>query len=155
MSIDSCSIIRDLIIKVIQQNMGGIKLEDYRKPENVVLMLQTIYYEAGFLVLNCGGEMHQRQRKNADCQRGFFTTALIATSIFIMTGALIAQAANQNITSQIKSTRRFISTNMRDLKTFANNTYQRSLQLRIKSCLTWTTSGLCWVEGSRLSWRRK
>ncbi|XP_045072337.1 prominin 1 b isoform X2 [Coregonus clupeaformis] len=138
---------KDLIIKVIQQNMGGIKLEDYHKPENVVLMLQTIYYEAGFLVLvslacvflvltpivgmcfcvcrcceNCGGEMHQRQRKNADCQRGFFTTALIATSIFIMTGALIAQAANQNITSQIKSTRRFISTNMRDLKTFANNT---------------------------------
>ncbi|XP_029600072.1 prominin-1-A isoform X2 [Salmo trutta] len=138
---------KDLIVKVIQQNMGGIKLEDYRKPENVVLMLQTIYYEAGFLVCvalgcvflvltpvvgvcfcvcrcceNCGGEMHQRQGKNPDCQRGFYTAALITTSIFIMTGVLMAQAANHNITSQIKSTRRFISTNMRDLKTFANNT---------------------------------
>ncbi|XP_042171903.1 prominin 1 b isoform X2 [Oncorhynchus tshawytscha] len=138
---------KDLIVKVIQQNMGGIKLEDYRKPENVVLMLQTIYYEAGFLVCvslgcvflvltpmvglcfcvcrcceNCGGEMHQRQGKNPDCQRGFYTAALITTSIFITTGVLIAHAANHNITSQIKSTRRFISTNMRDLKTFANNT---------------------------------
>ncbi|XP_036827918.1 prominin-1-A-like isoform X6 [Oncorhynchus mykiss] len=138
---------KDLIVKVIQQNMGGIKLEDYRKPENVVLMLQTIYYEAGFLLCvslgcvflvltpvvglcfcvcrcceNCGGEMHQRQGKNPDCQRGFYTAALITTSIFITTGVLIAHAANHNITSQIKSTRRFISTNMRDLKTFANNT---------------------------------
>ncbi|XP_071264618.1 prominin 1 b [Salvelinus alpinus] len=138
---------KDLIVKVIQQNMGGIKLEDYRKPENVVLMLQTIYYEAGFLVCvslgcvflaltpvvglcfcvcrcceNCGGEMHQRQGKNPDCQRGFYTAALLTTSIFITTGVLIAHAANHNVTSQIKSTRRFISSNMRDLKTFANNT---------------------------------
>ncbi|XP_055766381.1 prominin-1-A-like [Salvelinus fontinalis] len=138
---------KDLIVKVIQQNMGGIKLEDYRKPENVVLMLQTIYYEAGFLVCvslgcvflaltpvvglcfcvcrcceNCGGEMHQRQGKNPDCQRGFYTASLLTTSIFITTGVLIAHAANHNVTSQIKSTRRFISSNMRDLKTFANNT---------------------------------
>uniref|UniRef100_A0A8C7IY96 Prominin 1 b n=1 Tax=Oncorhynchus kisutch TaxID=8019 RepID=A0A8C7IY96_ONCKI len=141
---------KDLIVKVIQQNMGGIKLEDYRKDlsNNVVsVLLQTIYYEAGFLVCvslgcvflvltpvvglcfcvcrccdNCGGEMHQRQGKNPDCQRGFYTAALITTSIFITTGVLIAHAANHNITSQIKSTRRFISTNMRDLKTFANNT---------------------------------
>uniref|UniRef100_A0AAZ3R6H1 Prominin 1 b n=1 Tax=Oncorhynchus tshawytscha TaxID=74940 RepID=A0AAZ3R6H1_ONCTS len=141
---------KDLIVKVIQQNMGGIKLEDYRSylSNNVVsVLLQTIYYEAGFLVCvslgcvflvltpmvglcfcvcrcceNCGGEMHQRQGKNPDCQRGFYTAALITTSIFITTGVLIAHAANHNITSQIKSTRRFISTNMRDLKTFANNT---------------------------------
>lgn len=73
------------------------------------VLLQWIYYEVGFLVCttigvlfvvltpiigmcfcvcrcceNCGGEMHQRQRKNIDCQRGFFTASLIATSIFIM-----------------------------------------------------------------------
>lgn len=72
-------------------------------------LLQWIYYEAGFLICaalgiffvvltpiigmcfcvcrcceNCGGEMHQRQRKNVDCQRGFYTASLIATSIFIM-----------------------------------------------------------------------
>ncbi|XP_070683792.1 prominin 1 b [Pempheris klunzingeri] len=138
---------KDMIVKVIQQNMGGIKIEDWRKPENVVLLLQGIYYEVGFIVCatigivfvvltpiigmcfcvcrcceNCGGEMHQRQRKNIDCQRGFFTASLIATSIFIVLGVLIAYAANHNISNQIKSTRRLINTNMRDLKTFANNT---------------------------------
>uniref|UniRef100_A0A8C5BKA7 Prominin 1 b n=1 Tax=Gadus morhua TaxID=8049 RepID=A0A8C5BKA7_GADMO len=116
-------------------------------PENIVLLLQGVYYEAGFLVCgslgllflvlvpivgtcfcvcrccdNCGGEMHQRQRKNADCQRGFFTASLIVTSIFIILGVLFAYAANHNISNQIKSTRRLVNTNMRDLKTFANNT---------------------------------
>ncbi|XP_078147063.1 prominin 1 b [Centroberyx gerrardi] len=71
---------------------------------------------------NCGGEMHQRQRKNADCQRGFYTASLIAISIFITAGVLFAYAANHNVSAQIKSTRRFINTNMRDLRTFANNT---------------------------------
>uniref|UniRef100_A0A7N6BR40 Prominin 1 b n=1 Tax=Anabas testudineus TaxID=64144 RepID=A0A7N6BR40_ANATE len=116
-------------------------------PENVVLLLQWIYYEAGFLICatlgilfvvltpiiatcfcvcrcceNCGGEMHQRQRKNADCQRGFYTASLVATTMFIIVGVLIAYVANHNISNQIKSTRRFINTNIRDLKTFANNT---------------------------------
>ncbi|XP_030643910.1 prominin 1 b [Chanos chanos] len=138
---------KDLIVKVIQQNMGGIKLEEYKKPENVVLTLQAIYYEIGFILLavlgvlfvllmplvglcfcvcrccdNCGGEMYQRQKKNADCQRGFYTATLIATSIFITAGVLVAYAANHNISSQIKSTRRLIGTNMRDLKSFANYT---------------------------------
>ncbi|XP_034712875.1 prominin 1 b isoform X5 [Etheostoma cragini] len=138
---------KDMIVKVIQQNMGGIKFEEWRKPDNVVLLLQWIYYEVGFLTCatigitlvvlipiiglcfcvcrcceNCGGEMHQRQRKNADCQRGFYTASLIATSIFIILGVLIAYAANHNVTTQIKSTRRLINTNLRDLKTFANNT---------------------------------
>lgn len=138
---------KDLIVQVIQQNMGGIKIEEWRKPENVVLLLQWLHYEAGFLICtslgivfvvltpiiamcfcvcrccdNCGGEMHQRQRKNADCHRGFYTASLIATSIFIILGVLIAYAANHNISTQIKSTRRLINTNMRDLKTFANNT---------------------------------
>uniref|UniRef100_A0A3B4AZU0 Uncharacterized protein n=1 Tax=Periophthalmus magnuspinnatus TaxID=409849 RepID=A0A3B4AZU0_9GOBI len=128
----------DLIVKVIQQNMGGIKLEEWRK---------WIYYEAGFLICtvigllfvvlipiigtcfcvcrcceNCGGEMHQRQRKNADCQRGVYTASLIATSIFIVLGVLISYAANHNVSAQVKSTRRFINTNLRDLKTLANNT---------------------------------
>ncbi|KAK9540581.1 hypothetical protein VZT92_003023 [Zoarces viviparus] len=138
---------KDLIVKVIQQNMGGIKIEEWRTPENVVLLLQMIHYEVGFLICatigviflilipiigmcfcvcrcceNCGGEMHQRQRKNIDCQRGFYTASLIATSIFIVLGVLIAYAANHNVSTHIKSTRRLINTNMRDLKTFANNT---------------------------------
>ncbi|XP_016891048.1 prominin 1 b isoform X3 [Cynoglossus semilaevis] len=138
---------KELIVKVIQQNMGGIKLEEWRKPENVVLLLQWIHYEAGFLICasigllvvvltpligtlfcmcrcceNCGGEMHQRQRKNADCQRGFYTASLIASTIFIILGVCVAYSANHNISTHIKSTRRLINTNIRDLKTFANNT---------------------------------
>ncbi|KAM8843575.1 prominin 1 b [Synchiropus picturatus] len=138
---------KDLIVKVIQQNMGGIKIEEWRKPENVVLLLQGIYYEAGFLLCstigvlfvvltpiigtcfcvcrcceNCGGEMHQRQRKNADCQRGFYTASLVATSIFIALGVMMAYAANHNVSGHIKNTRRLINTNIRDLKMFANNT---------------------------------
>uniref|UniRef100_A0A8C8A421 Prominin 1 b n=1 Tax=Oryzias sinensis TaxID=183150 RepID=A0A8C8A421_9TELE len=140
-----------LIVRVIQQNMGGIKMEEWRK-SNVLtpecwFTLQWIHYEAGFLLCtsigmvfvvltpiiatcfcmcrccdNCGGEMHQRQRKNADCHRGFFTASLIATTIFIILGVFVAYAANHNISSQIRNTRRLINTNMRDLKTFANNT---------------------------------
>uniref|UniRef100_A0A8C2ZH65 Prominin 1 b n=1 Tax=Cyclopterus lumpus TaxID=8103 RepID=A0A8C2ZH65_CYCLU len=144
---------KDLIVKVIQQNMGGIKIDEWRKvlrgfDDRVhLLLLQLIHYEAGFLICatigitflvltpiiglcfcvcrcceNCGGEMHQRQRKNIDCQRGFFTASLVGTSIFIVLGVLIAYAANHNVSMQIKSTRRLINTNMRDLKTFANNT---------------------------------
>lgn len=69
---------------------------------------QAIYYEIGFLVCaavgllfaillpvvglffcmcrccdNCGGEMHQRQRKNADCRRGLLGTLLFSTSLVI------------------------------------------------------------------------
>uniref|UniRef100_A0A3B5LG21 Prominin 1 n=1 Tax=Xiphophorus couchianus TaxID=32473 RepID=A0A3B5LG21_9TELE len=140
----------DLIVSIIQQNMGGIKVEEWRKSDralNHLVPLQWIHYESGFLICgvfgivfvvltpiiatcfcmcrccdNCGGEMHQRQRKNADCHRGFFTASLIATTIFIILGVLVAYAANHNISTQIKSTRRLINTNMRDLKTFANNT---------------------------------
>uniref|UniRef100_A0A671YSS2 Prominin 1 b n=1 Tax=Sparus aurata TaxID=8175 RepID=A0A671YSS2_SPAAU len=128
---------KDLIVRVIQRN------DDCLNP----VLPQWIYYEAGFLICgtigilfvvltpiigmcfcvcrcceNCGGEMHQRQRKNFDCQRGFYTASLIATSIFIVVGVLIAYAANHNVSLQIKSTRRLINTNMRDMKTFANNT---------------------------------
>ncbi|XP_066516144.1 prominin 1 b [Hoplias malabaricus] len=138
---------KDLIVKLLQQNMGGIKPEELQKPENVVLTLQAIYYEIGFIVLavlgivfvvlmplvgfcfclcrccdNCGGEMHQRHRKNADCQRGFYTATLIASSVFITVGVLVAYAANHHLTTKIKSTRRLVSTNIRDLKSFANYT---------------------------------
>uniref|UniRef100_A0AAR2IQP4 Prominin 1 b n=1 Tax=Pygocentrus nattereri TaxID=42514 RepID=A0AAR2IQP4_PYGNA len=133
---------KDLIVKLLQQNMGGIKPEELQK-----VCLCAIYYEIGFIVLtvlgvlfvmlmplvgfffclcrcceNCGGEMHQRHRKNADCQRGFYTASLIASSVFITVGVLVAYTANHNITTRIKSTRRLVSTNIRDLKSFANYT---------------------------------
>ncbi|CAG04653.1 unnamed protein product, partial [Tetraodon nigroviridis] len=106
-----------------------------------------IYYEIGFLVCaavgllfailmpvvglffcmcrccdNCGGEMHQRQRKNADCRRGLLGTLLFSTSLVITIGVLCAYAANQNLSSQVKNIRRYVNSNMRDLHTFANDT---------------------------------
>ncbi|KAJ8336336.1 hypothetical protein SKAU_G00396790 [Synaphobranchus kaupii] len=128
---------KDLIVKMAQQNMGALQTE-YQK---------ALHYELGFGVCacfgvlfvlltplvalcfcmcrcceNCGGEMHQRQRKNADCQRGFFTTLLIATSVIITAGVLCAYAANQNLTNQLKGTRRLVNTNIKDLKALANET---------------------------------
>uniref|UniRef100_A0A3P8PQ27 Prominin 1 b n=1 Tax=Astatotilapia calliptera TaxID=8154 RepID=A0A3P8PQ27_ASTCA len=108
---------------------------------------RAIYYEIGFLVCaavgllftilmpiaglffcmcrccdNCGGEMHQRQRKNADCRRGLLGTLLFSTSLVITIGVLCAYAANQNLSSQVKNVRRLVNSNMRDLHTFANDT---------------------------------
>ncbi|XP_017547549.1 prominin-1-A isoform X4 [Pygocentrus nattereri] len=136
----------DLVIRVAKDKFGAIKSE-YQKPENIVLTLQVIYYEIGFVVCaalgllfvvllplvgllfcmcrccdNCGGEMHQRQRKNADCQRGLLTTLLLTTTFIITAGVLCAYAANQHLSSQLKTMRRLVNNNLRDLHTFANDT---------------------------------
>ncbi|XP_064811030.1 prominin-1-A-like isoform X4 [Oncorhynchus masou masou] len=136
----------DLIVKVAKDKFGAIQSE-YQKPENIVLTLQAIYYETGFMVCavlgllfivllplvglffclcrcceNCGGEMHQRQRKNADCQRGLLTTLLFATSLIITAGVLCAYAANQNLSSQLEGMKRLVNSNLKDLQTFANET---------------------------------
>ncbi|XP_047209539.1 prominin-1-A isoform X6 [Girardinichthys multiradiatus] len=136
----------DLIVKLAKDKFGAIQTE-YQKPENIVLTLQAIYYEIGFLICaavgllfailvpivgllfcmcrccdNCGGEMHQRQRKNADCRRGLLGTLLFSTSLVITIGVLCAYAANQNLSSQVKNIRRLVNSNMRDLHTFANDT---------------------------------
>ncbi|XP_030001152.1 prominin-1-A isoform X1 [Sphaeramia orbicularis] len=137
---------QDLIVNLAKDKFGAIQTE-YQKPENIVLTLQAIYYEIGFLVCavlgllfavlmpiiglffcmcrccdNCGGEMHQRQRKNADCRRGLLGTLLFSTSLVITIGVLCAYAANQNLSSQVKNIRRLVNSNMRDLHTFANDT---------------------------------
>ncbi|XP_027863977.1 prominin-1-A isoform X11 [Xiphophorus couchianus] len=127
----------DLIVKLAKDKFGAIQTE-YQK---------AIYYEIGFLICaavgllfailmpvvglffcmcrccdNCGGEMHQRQRKNADCRRGLLGTLLFSTSLVITIGVLCAYAANQNLSSQVKNIRRLVNSNMRDLHTFANDT---------------------------------
>ncbi|XP_037316847.2 prominin-1-A isoform X5 [Pungitius pungitius] len=128
---------QDLIVKLAKEKFGFIQTE-YQK---------AIYYEIGFLACaavglvfavlvpliglffcmcrccdNCGGEMHQRQRKNADCRRGLLGTLLFANSLVITIGVLCAYAANQNLSSQVKNIRRLVNSNMRDLHTFANDT---------------------------------
>ncbi|XP_062281774.1 prominin-1-A [Scomber scombrus] len=128
---------QDLLVKLAKDRFGAIQTE-YQK---------AIYYEIGFLICaavgllfailmpiiglffclcrccdNCGGEMHQRQRKNADCRRGLLGTLLFSTSLVITIGVLCAYAANQNLSSQVKNIRRLVNSNMRDLQTFANDT---------------------------------
>ncbi|KAM8808740.1 prominin-1 isoform 4-T4 [Eudromia elegans] len=137
---------QDLIRKLAQQKFGNTQ-GDYQKPENVVLTLQAIYYEIGFIVSaalgllfilllplvglcfcmcrccdNCGGEMHQRQKKNADCQRSCFATFLFVASLIISVGVLCAYAANQHLTSQVREAKKLVNSNFKDLKIFLNNT---------------------------------
>uniref|UniRef100_A0A8C7UT70 Prominin 1a n=1 Tax=Oncorhynchus mykiss TaxID=8022 RepID=A0A8C7UT70_ONCMY len=136
----------DLVIKVAKDKFGAIQSE-YQKVSVCLCTHFAIYYETGFVVCavlgllfmvllplvglffclcrccdNCGGEMHQRQRKNADCQRGLLTTLLFATSLVITAGVLCAYAANQNLSSQLKGMRRLVSSNLRDLQSFTNET---------------------------------
>ncbi|NWH76653.1 PRM1A protein, partial [Piaya cayana] len=111
--------------------------------------LQAIYYEIGFIVSaalgllfilllplvglcfcmcrccdNCGGEMHQRQKKNADCQRSCFATFLFVASLIIrqVVGVLCAYAANQHLTNQVRGAKKLVNSNFKDLKTFLNDT---------------------------------
>ncbi|KGL74086.1 Prominin-1-A [Tinamus guttatus] len=139
---------QDLIRKLAQQKFGNTQ-SDYQKPENVVLTLQAIYYEIGFIVSaalgllfilllplvglcfcmcrccdNCGGEMHQRQKKNADCQRSCFATFLFVASLIIrqVVGVLCAYAANQHLTSQVRGAKKLVNSNFKDLKIFLNDT---------------------------------
>ncbi|XP_076878476.1 prominin-1-A isoform X5 [Brachyhypopomus gauderio] len=127
----------DLVIQVAKDKFGSIQSE-YQK---------VIYYEVGFVACaalgllfavllplvglffclcrccdNCGGEMHQRQKKNAECQRGLLTTLLLTTTFIITAGVLCAYAANQNLSSQLKTMRRLVNSNLRDLYTFVNDT---------------------------------
>ncbi|KFV62895.1 Prominin-1-A [Dryobates pubescens] len=139
---------QDLIRKLAQQKFGNTQ-GDYQKPENVVLTLQVIYYEIGFIVSaalgvlfivllplvglcfcmcrccdNCGGEMHQRQKKNADCQRSCFATFLFVASLIIrqVVGVLCAYAANQHLTNQVRGAKKLVNSNFKDLKIFLNDT---------------------------------
>ncbi|XP_040275006.1 prominin-1 isoform X3 [Bufo bufo] len=132
---------QDLVKRIAQQKFGESR-NDYQKPENVVLTLQTIHYEIGFIVAaalglvlfilmplvglcfcmcrccdNCGGEMHQRSKKNADCQRGCISTFLFVTSLIISLGVLCAFAANHNLTDQIRGSKKLVQSNFKDLKT--------------------------------------
>ncbi|CAH2299853.1 prominin 1 precursor [Pelobates cultripes] len=136
---------QELVKKIAHQKFGETR-NDYQKPENVVLTLQTIHYEMGFIIAaavglffsllmplvglclcmcrccdNCGGEMHQRHKKNADCQRGCFATFLFVSSVIISVGVLCAYAANQNLTTQIRGSRHLVQSNFKDLRTLLSD----------------------------------
>ncbi|XP_062899479.1 prominin-1-A-like isoform X4 [Mobula hypostoma] len=126
---------RELIIEVIKQNYRQV-LQQYQ---------EIIYYEIGFIVCaalgivfvllmpilglcfcmcrccdNCGGELHQRQKKNADCRRSCFATTLLLVTVLITAGTLCMFAANQNLTNQIKEVKKLVNSNFQDLHTLLN-----------------------------------
>ncbi|XP_074847844.1 prominin-1 isoform X2 [Carettochelys insculpta] len=128
---------QDLVKKLAQQKFGNVQ-GDYQK---------AIYYEIGFIVAaalgllfvlllplvglffcmcrccdNCGGEMHQRQKKNADCRRGCFATFLFVASLIISVGVLCAYGANQHLTSQVRGAKKLVHSNFKDLRIFLNDT---------------------------------
>ncbi|XP_069781238.1 prominin-1-A isoform X4 [Narcine bancroftii] len=135
---------RELVIEVIKQNYRQV-LQQYQEPENVVLTLQIIYYEIGFIICaalgivfillmpilglcfcmcrccdNCGGELHQRQKKNADCRRSCFATTLLLVTVLITVGTLCMFATNQNLTNQVKGVKKLVNYNFQDLHTLLN-----------------------------------
>uniref|UniRef100_A0A8C9SK92 Prominin 1a n=1 Tax=Scleropages formosus TaxID=113540 RepID=A0A8C9SK92_SCLFO len=134
---------RELITKIAQENFRATEPDIKKVIASLTLRSQALQYEMGFMVCavlgalfvllmplaglcfcvcrccdNCGGEMHQRQRKNADCKRTFLASGLFATSA----GVVCAYSANQNLTNQLKGVRRLVNSNMRDLQTFVNQT---------------------------------
>ncbi|XP_068925532.1 prominin-1 isoform X2 [Petaurus breviceps papuanus] len=127
----------DLIRKAVQQRFEHTK-NDYQK---------IAHYEIGFIVLaglgllfvvllplvglcfcmcrccnNCGGEMHQRQKKNGDCRRRSFATSLFVVSLIMSIGVFCAFATNQHLTTQVRGMRPLIKSNFKDLKTLLTDT---------------------------------
>ncbi|XP_059502709.1 prominin-1-A-like isoform X12 [Stegostoma tigrinum] len=127
----------ELIIEIIKQNYGQV-LHQYQ---------EIIYYEIGFIICaimgivfillmpllglcfcmcrccdNCGGELHQRQKKNADCRRSCFATTLFFVTIIITAGTLCMFAANQNLTNQIKRVKELVNNNFQDLHSLLDYT---------------------------------
>uniref|UniRef100_A0A8C0CF04 Prominin 1 n=1 Tax=Balaenoptera musculus TaxID=9771 RepID=A0A8C0CF04_BALMU len=135
----------DILRKVVQKKFD--LSTDYEKPENVVLILKIIYYEIGiiicavlgllFIILmplvgfvfslcrccnKCGGEMHQRQKKNGAALKNYFTLSLLVICIFISIGIIYGFVANQHIRTHIEKTRKLSESNFNDLRTLLNAT---------------------------------
>ncbi|XP_078534567.1 prominin-1 isoform X7 [Lissotriton helveticus] len=127
---------QDLARKIAQQKFAEFQGE-YQK---------TLHYEVGFIVAaaiglifvllmplvglcfcmcrccdNCGGEMHQRQKKNNDCKRGCFATFLFASSLIMSICVMSAYFANQHLTNQVRGTKKLVNSNFKDLKMLINN----------------------------------
>ncbi|XP_006872553.1 PREDICTED: prominin-1 [Chrysochloris asiatica] len=135
----------DTVRKVIQKQFD--LSTDYKEPENVVLALKVVYYEIGFLVCatlgllfvilmplvgccfcmcrccnNCGGEMHQRQKKNGPFLKKCLSISLLVICILISIGIICGFLANHHLRTRIRGARRLSDSNLKDLQTFLNET---------------------------------
>ncbi|KAG8510318.1 Prominin-1, partial [Galemys pyrenaicus] len=65
----------------------------------------------------CGGEMHQRQKKNGPFLKKCFAVSLLGICVF---GILCGFVANQYLRTQIKRTGNLVNSNFKDLRTLLN-----------------------------------
>uniref|UniRef100_K9IZS4 Putative conserved plasma membrane protein n=1 Tax=Desmodus rotundus TaxID=9430 RepID=K9IZS4_DESRO len=70
----------------------------------------------------CGGEMHQRQKRNGPFLRKCYACSLLVTCVFISIGIIFGFVANDHLRTQIRNTRKLADSNFRDLRTLLNET---------------------------------
>ncbi|XP_076992567.1 prominin-1 isoform X2 [Tamandua tetradactyla] len=71
---------------------------------------------------NCGGEMHQRQKKNGPFLKKYFAVSLLVICLFISLGIAYGFVANHHIGTRIRSVRKLADSNLKDLRTLLNET---------------------------------
>ncbi|XP_015427332.1 PREDICTED: prominin-1 isoform X3 [Myotis davidii] len=136
---------RDLIREILQKKFEPSM--EYGKPESVVLTLQIIQYEIGillgvvlgllFVILmplvglcfgvcrcfnKCGGEMHQRQRRDWPFRRKYYALALLILCVIMSIGIIYGFMANHYLRTHIRKARKLADSNFRDLRTLQNVT---------------------------------
>ncbi|XP_057561217.1 prominin-1 [Hippopotamus amphibius kiboko] len=70
----------------------------------------------------CGGEMHQRQKKNGTSLKNCFALSLLVICIFISIGIIYGFVANQHMRTHVEKTRKLSESNFNDLRTLLNAT---------------------------------
>ncbi|XP_043762076.1 prominin-1 isoform X3 [Cervus elaphus] len=68
----------------------------------------------------CGGEMHQRQKKNGPFLKKYFTVSLLVICVFMSIGIIYGFAANQYMRTHVEETRKLSDSNFNDLRTLLN-----------------------------------
>ncbi|KAM5336981.1 prominin-1 isoform 2-T5 [Glossophaga mutica] len=70
----------------------------------------------------CGGEMHQRQKRNGAFLRKCYAVSLLVTCVFVSIGTIYGFLANDHLRTQLLQTRQLADSNLRDLRTLLNET---------------------------------
>ncbi|XP_042638143.1 prominin-1 [Orycteropus afer afer] len=126
----------DTVRKIVQKKFDP--MEDYT---------EVVYYEIGLLFCavlgllfitlmplvgccfcmcrccnHCGGEMHQRQKRNEPYLRRSFAISLLVICILISIGVIYGFVANHYLRTQIRQSRKLADSNFKDLRVFLNGT---------------------------------
>lgn len=70
----------------------------------------------------CGGEMHQRQKRNGTCLRKYFAVSLLVICMFISVGIIYGFLANHYLRTHVEKTQKLVDSNFRDLRTLLDET---------------------------------